>query len=53
MTPFDRIEDLFEPLNDEPDETTPPASVDEAVDRYGFDEVYAALQKILNDEEQK
>lgn len=49
MTHFDRIEDLFEPLNDEPAE--PPASVDEAVDAYGFDEVYAALHKILNDEE--
>lgn len=52
MTHFNRIEDLFEPLNDEP-QAVPPTSVDAVVDRYGFDDVYAALNKILNDEEQR
>lgn len=52
MTHFDRIEDLFEPL-DAPDvpEPQPVASLDEVVERYGFDDAYAALRLLLDREE--
>jgi hypothetical protein len=47
-----RIEDLFEPLDDDPNPVVA-GSLDEVVKRYGFDEVYAAIQQIITDEEER
>lgn len=48
-----RIEDMFEPLS-APDQPEPkPQSLDDAVERYGFDDVYAALQRVVGEEEQR
>ena len=50
--PFDRIEDLFEPLNgpDVPEPADLPASLDEVMERHGFDDTYAALHLLLERE---
>jgi hypothetical protein len=43
---IERIEDLFEPLNQP--EPPAPNAVDEAVDVYGYDEVMATLNRIVD-----
>lgn len=45
-----RIEDLFEPMS-EPGEPAALASLDAVVEQYGFDDVYATLQRFVEREE--
>jgi hypothetical protein len=53
MTDGFRIEDLFEPLDEPTEPSTTPASLDEVVDRFGFDDVYGALLGLIEDEEHR
>ena len=52
---MNRIEDLFEPLPDPDEPTTPaaPSSLDDAVEQFGFDNVYAALLNLAAGEEEQ
>lgn len=45
-----RIEDLFEPLSGPDEPAATPASLDAAVEQYGFDDVYATLQRLVGQE---
>lgn len=50
-----RIEDLFEALDgpDIPEPAGPPTSLDEVMERHGFEDTYAALLRLVDREEDR